>query len=156
VGVERWEAKDRNGRIDGLPNSKSVSVTGLVSVGATRVVLGGRVELKNRPTPYFAHYDGTAWQQEPVPFADGIARLAAQGADAVWAVTDAGQLWKRAAPGAWERVHLPSVVVGERQFVLGAVSVWPHAAGDVWVIATYHAEDGTIHWVVVHDRPLAT
>lgn len=156
LGVERWEAKNRDGSIDVLPDAKSVTVTGLVAIDASRVLLGGRDERKKRPSPYFAHYDGATWHREPVPFADSIARLAARGPDAVWAVTNAGQLWKRTAPGAWERVHLPAINAGDKQVVPAAVSVWPHADGDLWVIGTYAASDGTNHGVVVHDRPLST
>jgi hypothetical protein len=113
-------------------------------VFAAAVATGG----KNASISYVAHFDGTAWNQEPLPkTAHPIRALTGTKDGTLWMVTD-HEIWKRHPSGAWEIINPPTRAFPDPNPTWEFFDIWATPEGDVWTHARHTGASGEHHVIL--------
>jgi hypothetical protein len=165
--VERWAPGQKQSVLDVLPATRESgdpgqagwSVTALAAVSASEVYLAAEKDVwseqqkQHQLTEYFARFDGSTWQSQPVPIPGGVHGLWAQLDGVLWALGPEQQLWSRSASGAWAPVPLPSQITESAKVQVRGF--WSHAPGDTWAIVRSFVNDRSRPDYLLHTRPAA-
>jgi hypothetical protein len=93
-------------------------------------------------------FDGAAWISEPLPPAAEPLRALSGTTDGTLWLTTEHEVWRRATPGAWERVPLPARAFSEAGGRWEIADVWAQGADDVWIVERHASPAAERHVVL--------
>jgi hypothetical protein len=150
--IKRFSAAEPKGKMDELPEvgSRGLSLVDLVLRNEKDAYFAGNLAPRGGNSrgdePYLAHFDGTSWSRDTLPFSDGIASIDIDPKGTVWLVSIPGAVYSRPVGGKWNEITLPSG--GESGPLIKGRRVWARGTGDEWIVGFL----GTHHYVL-HSGP---
>jgi hypothetical protein len=165
LAVERWAPGARQSTIDIMPglherddlSQVSFVGTGLAAISASDIFVAGWKDQyeQDKPRrdsrPYFAHFDGKAWQALPSPIPGGVHALWSLPGGGLFATDKDDALWSRGTTGKWLPSPWPAKITERGSAKL--MSLWARAAGDTWAVVEVTSQQTGRTNYLLHTRP---